>query len=176
MAWYLISDLHLGHDNIIKHCDRPFEDVDEMNETLIDNWNSVVEDDQDIVVFLGDLGRFADEAELRSWLDELNGRVIFIEGNHDSPDRYVDNLNTHQYYIMSYDSWSFCCVHDPADVPQSWDGWVLHGHHHDDERYPFIDPDRQRANLSVEVIEYEPLHIDEFLGYLERDKQIRRLI
>jgi calcineurin-like phosphoesterase family protein len=34
---YLISDLHLDHAKIIDYCDRPFEDVAEMNETFVGN-------------------------------------------------------------------------------------------------------------------------------------------
>ena len=174
MTKYLISDLHLGHEAIIRHCDRPFADVDEMNETLIDNWTSVVDTD-DIVVFLGDLGRFAEETSLRRWIDELSGRVIFVEGNHDSPDPYVGGLNTHRHYELSHGDRTFCCTHDPADVPRSWDGWTLHGHHHDDDAYPFVDPVSRRVNLSVEVIGYRPLRLDDLLGYLDRDEPLRRL-
>ena len=175
MTRYVISDLHLGHANIIEHCDRPFDDVEEINDTLIENWNTVVDGDQDIVIFLGDLGCFAEEEELRTWLDELNGRIIFIEGNHDSPRRYVDGLNTHQYYMLSHGEWQFCCTHDPATIPQSWDGWVLHGHHHDDDAYPFIDPVAKRANLSAEVTNYRPLSLPDFIDYLESGEQVRQI-
>lgn len=39
---FYISDLHLGHDNIIRFDNRPFGSVEEMTEEIIDNWNSVV--------------------------------------------------------------------------------------------------------------------------------------
>lgn len=39
---FLISDTHFDHENIIKYCSRPFKSKDEMNKTIIDNWNSVV--------------------------------------------------------------------------------------------------------------------------------------
>lgn len=100
MTRYLASDLHLNHENIIEYCDRPFEDVYEMNQRLIDNWNDKVGSD-DVVFFLGDLGFRMYEEELRMTLGELNGRIVFVEGNHDETDRYVSGLNTHQYYVLS---------------------------------------------------------------------------
>jgi calcineurin-like phosphoesterase family protein len=175
MAWYVISDLHLGHANIIDHCDRPFENVEEMNEILIDNWNTVIGDSQDIVVFLGDLGHFADEEQLRMWLEKLNGRIIFIEGNHDSPVRYVDGVNTHQYYELTHGDWNFCCAHRPENAPRRWDGWVLHGHHHGDEAYPLINPINKQCNLSVEVINYRPLNLKDLIDYIECDEKLYRL-
>ena len=51
--WFT-SDLHLGHRNVIKFCNRPFENEKEMNEKLIENWNSVV-DEKDIIFVLGDI-------------------------------------------------------------------------------------------------------------------------
>ena len=117
MTRYLISDLHLGYENIIEYCHRPFETVEEMNDAIIENWNATVDNNNnDIVVFLDDLGRFADDEQLRRWLDRLNGRIVFIEGNHDSPRRYTDGVRTHQYYILSQGERDFCC----STVPRTY--------------------------------------------------------
>lgn len=51
---YYISDLHFGHGNIIKLCGRPFQDLEEMNNVLINNWNSKVTNG-DKVYIIGDL-------------------------------------------------------------------------------------------------------------------------
>lgn len=45
---YFIADTHFNHENIIKYCDRPFSNAKEMNEYIIQKWNSVVKED-DIV-------------------------------------------------------------------------------------------------------------------------------
>ena len=80
---YVASDLHLEHENIIDYCDRPFETVDEMNETLVENWNTVVSP-EDTVLYLGDLVPFERQDHVvLDWLEKLHGEIIFIRGNHD---------------------------------------------------------------------------------------------
>jgi calcineurin-like phosphoesterase family protein len=78
---FFTSDLHFGHNNIIAFCQRPFDSVDEMNECLINNWNSVVTDDDEVWV-LGDvcMGKLDDSLNL---INELNGTLHLISGNHD---------------------------------------------------------------------------------------------
>ena len=53
MNIWFTSDLHLGHGNIIKYCNRPFKDIEHMNRALIDNWNSRVKLN-DVVFHVGD--------------------------------------------------------------------------------------------------------------------------
>lgn len=79
-VWFT-SDTHFGHENIIRFCNRPFDNVDEMNEALIKNWNSVVKPD-DTVFHLGDFA-FGGSTTWNSILDVLNGNIILIKGNHD---------------------------------------------------------------------------------------------
>ena len=78
---YYISDLHFGHANVIRHDARPFADVGEMDRVLIERWNAVVGDDDDVYV-VGDFcyrsGRTADW-----YLARLKGRKHLIVGNHD---------------------------------------------------------------------------------------------
>lgn len=51
---YYISDLHIGHKNIIRFDQRPFFDLEDMKQTIIKNWNSVVTFGDDVYV-LGDM-------------------------------------------------------------------------------------------------------------------------
>lgn len=75
------SDTHFGHTNIIKYCQRPFENVDEMNQKMIENWNNVVGPD-DVVFHLGDVG-FGSVRSIVDILQQLNGHKYLILGNHD---------------------------------------------------------------------------------------------
>lgn len=83
---YFSSDHHFWHNNILKYCNRPFETVEEMNQALIDNWNSVVGPD-DHVYHLGDFC-FGNVEKWNTVLAPgvLNGHIHLILGNHD-PDR-----------------------------------------------------------------------------------------
>ena len=78
--WFT-ADTHMGHRNIIKYCQRPFSNVEEMNETLISNWNKFVAKN-DYVFHLGDLS-VGGAVEWTSLLDCLNGRIFLVLGNHD---------------------------------------------------------------------------------------------
>ena len=78
---FFTSDTHFNHANIIGFCSRPFKNVNEMNETLIANWNRVVGVD-DIVFHLGDFC-LGGSAEWTNVLNRLNGKIYLIVGNHD---------------------------------------------------------------------------------------------
>lgn len=78
--WFT-SDTHFGHTNIIRFCNRPFNSVKEMDETIINNWNSVVKPN-DIVFHLGDFA-FASNARWKQLIQALNGHIYLIVGNHD---------------------------------------------------------------------------------------------
>lgn len=78
---FFTSDTHWYHENIIKFCNRPFYDVYDMNERLIQNWNSVV-GENDIVFHLGDIF-FCGSKEAEEILSRLNGKIYLILGNHD---------------------------------------------------------------------------------------------
>lgn len=78
---FFTSDTHFNHANIIKFCNRPFKDVEQMNDVMIANWNSVIGKD-DTVFHLGDFC-LGGAAEWTKILDRLNGKIYLIMGNHD---------------------------------------------------------------------------------------------
>lgn len=82
MTTWLTSDTHFWHANVIKYCNRPFADANEMNEKLILNWNEVVQPG-DRVIHLGDFSLAARAVE--TVVPRLNGNIELIMGNHDFP-------------------------------------------------------------------------------------------
>ena len=77
---YFTADLHLGHAAILKYCHRPFASVQEMDRTLIENWNRCVRDG-DTVYVLGDM--IWPKKKAPEYLAALKGNIILLRGNHD---------------------------------------------------------------------------------------------
>jgi calcineurin-like phosphoesterase family protein len=169
---YVLSDLHLDHGNIIEYCDRPFDSVEAMNEALVANWNETVDPD-DRVLFLGDVTvPWADHTPA-DWFDRLRGEVVFVAGNHDAP----EVLAARDSCRFSRGGRDFFCSHWPENAPADWEGWVLYGHHHDNdlERFPLLDPERRRVNVSVELLEYTPLSVNRLVALVERGERLETL-
>jgi len=83
---FFTSDTHFGHRAIIDLCGRPYQSVDQMNEALVNNYNSVVGVD-DCVLWAGD-AFFMSFDKSKAILDRLNGTKALVIGNHDrSADR-----------------------------------------------------------------------------------------
>lgn len=78
---FFTSDTHFWHENILKFCNRPFSSIEEMNDTIINNWNSVVKKN-DIVFHLGDFC-FCRSDKFKELIEKLNGKIYLILGNHD---------------------------------------------------------------------------------------------
>ena len=78
---FFVSDTHFNHENILRFCQRPFKDITEHDEVLIENWNSVVGSD-DTVFHLGDFC-FGNPQKVIEVRKRLNGHIFLIRGNHD---------------------------------------------------------------------------------------------
>lgn len=150
---YTISDLHFGHNNIIRYCNRPFSCLNEMDHRLIAAWNQTVTP-TDTVIFCGDLTLSHTTMPPREYLRRLNGIKVMVRGNHDrqlaGP---VDGL--HLYYG---DERLFFTHYPYGDaIPADFDGWIVHGHVHD--TMPFFNRKNRRINVSCEVVEYRPVSL-----------------
>lgn len=90
MNIWFYSDPHFDHKNIIKYDGRPFNSVEEMNNALIERYNSIVKP-EDIVVWVGDcfLGRTQNAKDI---MKILNGKKVLIRGNHDKRRTQMLNL------------------------------------------------------------------------------------
>jgi len=153
---FLAADLHLDHKNIIKYCHRPFRSVQQMNAKLIKNWNKTVRK-TDTVYFLGDLAFGRGSKNTDYWYRKLNGRIIFIKGNHDKSRK----IRLYNKKYLTYKGFKFLLVHSPSDVPKYWKGWVIHGHKHTNSpKFPLVNKKTKRINVSCELTRYKPININ----------------
>lgn len=88
MSVFFTSDLHFHHLNVIKFCNRPYKNVDEMNEKLIKNWNSRVTN-KDEIYCLGDFSWKCSQEQLKEILNQLKGKKHLILGNHDKAKLHI---------------------------------------------------------------------------------------
>lgn len=168
MKSFVISDTHFLHKNIIKYANRPFTSINEMDIQLINNWNSIVSN-EDIIYHLGDFG-IDNKTRLEEIFNSLNGKKILIEGNHDRRSK-VCKFNwkeIHKLHTISYKNQLFILCHYPL---MSWDrqhyGSIhLYGHIHNHD--PLIKL-KNAYNVSVEQINYKPISLDKFIGDKENE-------
>ena len=153
---FMISDMHFGHKHIIDYEKRPFKDVEEMDNTIIENWNKTVSK-EDKVFILGDVS-FYNKEKTKEIIDKLNGKKVLILGNHDRGkslswwrDIGIDEAICYpiiidEFYILS---------HEPVYLTESMPYANIHGHiHHLQYK------DAQYFNVSVECINYTPISFD----------------
>lgn len=162
---FLISDLHLGHANIIRYCARPFffSDTREMDHVLIKNWNYTISP-ANRVYYLGDLRYGQDDLSDEYYLNKLRGHITCIPGNHDPRQSELSPMT-----ILEHKGLRFCLVHDPADAPEQFEGWVIHGHHHNNNlrKYPFMNFECRRVNVSAEVLGYVPVGLNHICSLIQ---------
>lgn len=162
MKHWFTSDTHFGHENIISLSDRPFSTITQMNEALIDNWNSRVKT-SDRVFFLGDFC-FRGSQSFHSYYDRLNGEKIMIKGNHDSH----NGVNTPILDLtIRIGGETMLLIHRPSDVGVFDGNLVLCGHVHQawkfDRRYIEKDFYIDFVNVGVDVWDFKPVNINEIM-------------
>lgn len=187
MKTWFISDNHFHHANILRfkgddgNLIRPgFKDVEDMNEFMVEKWNSVV-GENDKVYHLGDV-----VMKSASWafeiLDRLNGEKVLIRGNHDKAKlsvyaKYFKDVRS-EIHMKTSEGDMVIFTHRPIRIAGDDKEFVerntfnVHGHIHqnliDDFRY---------INISVEVIDYTPItwhEIDKHILERKRLMEVRK--
>ena len=156
---FLIGDCHFEHRNIINYCSRPFANVEEMNEILIKNWNSVV-GKNDIVYVDGDFA-LCGKQKIIEIGQRLNGRKRLIMGNHDqaSIETYkqagFEFVYNHPIVLEGF----FVVSHEPmVGFSPSMPFANIFAHVHDNPAY--TDCSSRSFCVSVERICYKPIDFE----------------
>ena len=156
---YIWSDLHLRHENIIKYCNRPFETIEQMDKTILDNWKKTIKNN-DRLFNLGDV-IFGDKETAKRIIENLPGRKILIMGNHDrkhSINWFKDIGFEEVYpYPIIFNEW-FILSHEYVFLNENMPYINLHGHIHDKNLNQ-----KCYINVSVEQTNYKPIRLDEIM-------------
>lgn len=171
MIDYIISDTHFNHENIIDLCNRPFDSVEEMDDTLKENWNTTV-DPSDTVLFLGDL-LIGSKSKQRNLLSELNGEIVFVKGNHDDLTMQSNAGLIYEGLEFSIKGIAFYANHYPLPELQHSPKRILHGHTHNNNLsdHPFYNHHTGAFNFSAELVGYTPVSIDDVISIIRSNTQ-----
>lgn len=162
MKTFFLSDLHLGDERILSHLDdkgkqlRPFKSLSDMENTIINNYNSTVED-QDTVYFLGDICLSRESLEL---INELNGTKILVRGNWEQYSaktylRYFQDVRG----VVVFPEHKIIAQHYPIHTDCLYGNWkAINGHlHHKSLKDP------RYYNVSPEVNNYHPVDLEDII-------------
>lgn len=172
---YYIADCHFGDQRVIGFSHRPFASVEEMDETMIRNWNERVNDWDDVYIVGDFVHRSVDPTP---YLDRLKGRLHLICGNHDRelvkhPEILARFCEVVDYKVIFDDRHRIAMFHYPL---LEWDGyyygtWHIFGHIHN---HPSLTQERARKltkalNCGVDITGFKPVRFDELVHINKKD-------
>lgn len=180
---YYTADLHFASTDVIEKAGRPFSSTEEMDETLIRNWNAVVSAD-DTVYLVGDIGNHAlpfPEAQM----EKLCGHKHLIRSNHDTcienQERLLDFFESVTDFLEIDDGGVHITLcHYPIIYIQN--GFMIHGHLHNAKKKAFeiLTQLPKNLNAGVDVNDFRPVTLDRliennrrFYGDTERGRLAR---
>lgn len=165
--WYT-ADFHLYHDNILKYCARPFENVFQMHETIVENNNRVVAPNDELFI-IGDLSFYAGN-KIIELLARMHGRKTLLIGNHDAkaikklvdvPEAGVEEVTLMKIINDNKRVVTLCHYYAGAwKAKGRGRGWMLHGHSHGTLKHI---PRVRRFDVGVDAFDFTPIKLD----YLE---------
>ena len=160
MSVYFTADLHFGHSSIIRTCNRPFENVDEMNSFLLDRYNERVRHDDDVYI-LGDVFMKMRNGDAQAIFNAMYGRKHLILGNHDKIAQNIKGWEwIKSYHEITFNHLKVVLFHYPM---KNWAGMhhgsvQLYGHVHG-RMTQFAN----QIDVGVDLWNYRPVKLDEIL-------------
>lgn len=180
MEWFT-SDSHFGHANIIKHCNRPFSNILEMDEAILDGINSRVQPN-DTLYHLGDFAWGKTHLRYRNQIRCRN--VILILGNHDpqtksgQPQALLHNIFTSVVVVLKI-SPKINDLKQPIVLNhyamRTWDkshygSWNLSGHSHG----TLPNNGSMSLDVGVDCHMYKPISLENVVQIIEDRNEILR--
>lgn len=176
---FIISDTHFSHQGVVKFLThsgekmRPWDNIEEMDEALVENWNKVVRP-KDKVIHLGDV---VINRRALTTCARLNGTKYLVKGNHDvfrldeytpyfkdiygckqHDDYILTHIPVHENQLYRFKGNIHGHMHNECVRKEVLDGSWYGMHMEDDERY---------FCASVERINYTPIAWEEIKKIME---------
>jgi len=166
MKYWIITDTHFNHPNIIEYCNRPQNSDELLRENILNHVKK-----NDILIHLGDVC-MGNDKENNNWFEGLGTKNILIKGNHDK--------KSYRWYMQN--GWDLCVYRLDLKMfgkhiafthtPVGWDGYFdlnIHGHLHN-ANYKRYETDfiKKTINgyhklLAVEYTDYKPVLLRDFI-------------
>lgn len=169
MNIFFTADHHFFHKNIIKFCDRPFENVEEMNERLILNWNGRIREN-DLVYVLGDMVWEGNEQDIQNLLNRLQGKIIYIPSQEWTHEKVITWPYAKRFMQISplltikhFGIYITLCHYCLRTWPKShYNHWHLYAHSHGN-----LNPIGKSWDSGVDNNNFMPLSLDEIKSIME---------
>jgi len=159
MYWFS-ADFHLGHFNIIEYTNRPFKTIEEMDETIINNFNSVVNKD-DIIVHAGDFTLLHNkELIYKKYINRLKGNNLFLRGSHDY---WLPKTARHIFEKEINGKFVVVCHYAMRTWARShWNSFMLYGHSHGR-----LEPIGKQYDIGVDNNNFYPVSFDQIIEIMK---------
>lgn len=168
---FYTSDLHFGHANVIGFDNRPFANIDEMDQYIISQWNERVSSD-DTVYILGDVC-YRNSKDASWYLRRLKGHKILVVGNHDnvllknkSAIACLDQIDKMLQVIDEKRQITLC--HYPIAEWNAYfhEAWHIYGHIHNkkEETFEIMRKKDRALNAGCMINNYVPVTFDELVA------------
>lgn len=187
MKTFFIADLHFGHKNCLAFDNRPFKDIEEHDNALIERWNAAVGKGDEVWI-LGDMS-WVSAPRTVEILKRLNGTKRLCIGNHDH--KLIKNAQLREQFaeITNYkelalpDGRRLVLCHYPIPCyNKHFYGWIhLYGHVHTGFEWNMMQQvqfqmqalyDRKcrmyNVGCMVPGMDYTPRTLDEILELFEK--------
>ena len=154
MTVFVIADTHFYHIGMLRF--RHFSSTSQMNNYIARAWNSVVSP-RDTVVHLGDFAYTEDQRMLNRIVNQLNGTIMLLRGNHDSADRLrIAGIGVSTKSFVPYEN--LLLSHEPVYNVKNKHLVNLHGHLHKHRL------SGKHINACIDIAGYAPIPIQQYIN------------
>lgn len=177
---YFVSDLHMGHKNVLAFDNRPFKTIEDHDKTIINNWNDTVELDDDVYL-LGDIS-WHNATKTIEIFKQLNGNIHLIKGNHDGKllknrelqSRFVEIVDYKELQLENGKGIVLCHYPIPCFKNHYYGWYHLYGHVHNSFEWNMMERvkyemtelydatcNMRNVGIMMEYMNYRPRTLEE---------------